>query len=167
MSMNWRQYMEAAGIKSAGSGEASSKKKKPDAVQRRFQMKLKQDKVSFTVSYESVVERSVTRVVGLDCEMVGVQDGKESILARVSVVNSYGYCLYDTFVKPTEDVVDYRTSVSGVRPKDMERGVEFAAAQKAVAELLKGRILVGHAVRNDLRVLYLSHPKKRIRDTSK
>ena len=35
-----------------------------------------------------------------------------------------------------------------------------------VAEFLKERILVGHAVQGDLAVLKLSHPREMIRDTS-
>jgi len=66
----------------------------------------------------------VTKVIGMDCEMVGVgDDGKESILARVSVVNQYGCCVYDKFVKPTERVTDYRTKVSGVRRADLVNGI--------------------------------------------
>lgn len=107
-----------------------------------------------------------TRVVAMDCEMVGVgHEGKDSILARVSIVNVMGHVIYDKFVKPTEEVVDYRTAVSGVRPSDLEKGEEFAKVQKEVSEILNGRILVGHAVHHDLKVLFLSHPKRRIRDT--
>ncbi|KAL3254901.1 hypothetical protein MRX96_046723 [Rhipicephalus microplus] len=107
-----------------------------------------------------------TRVVAMDCEMVGVgHEGKDSILARVSIVNVMGHVIYDKFVKPTEEVVDYRTAVSGVRPSDVEKGEEFAKVQKEVSEILSGRILVGHAVHHDLKVLFLSHPKRRIRDT--
>jgi RNA exonuclease 4 len=59
----------------------------------------------------------------MDCEMVGVgENGKESVLARVSIVNHFGHCIYDTFVKPTEKVTDYRTHVSGVRPADLAKG---------------------------------------------
>ena len=59
----------------------------------------------------------------MDCEMVGVgSDGQDSILARVSIVNQFGQCIYDTFVKPTESVTDYRTHVSGVRAKDLAKG---------------------------------------------
>jgi len=66
----------------------------------------------------------VTKVVGMDCEMVGVgDDGKESILARVSIVNQYGCCIYDKFVRPTERVTDYRTKVSGVRWTDLMNGI--------------------------------------------
>lgn len=55
--------------------------------------------------------------------MVGVgPDGKDSALARISIVNQYGHCVYDKFVKPKEPVTDYRTWVSGVRPEDLEKG---------------------------------------------
>lgn len=112
--------------------------------------------------------KGLTKVVSMDCEMVGVgREGKEDMLARVSVVNQYGHCVYDQFVKPMEHVVDYRTHVSGVRKEDLDKGIEFSVVQKEVADVLKNRTLVGHAIHNDLKVLYLSHPKKKIRDTSR
>lgn len=59
----------------------------------------------------------------MDCEMVGVgPDGEESILARCSLVNQFGKCIYDKFVRPTEKVTDYRTAVSGIRPEDINEG---------------------------------------------
>ena len=65
----------------------------------------------------------LTKALAMDCEMVGVGDGGEtSILARVSLVNNYGHCVYDKFVQAKERVTDYRTFVSGVRPQDMKRG---------------------------------------------
>ena len=55
--------------------------------------------------------------------MVGVGiDGKESMLARVSIVNSFCDTVYDTFVAPMQEVVDYRTEFSGVRPQDLVDG---------------------------------------------
>ncbi|KAG8447496.1 hypothetical protein GDO86_014844 [Hymenochirus boettgeri] len=110
----------------------------------------------------------LTRTVAMDCEMVGVgSDGEESILARVSLVNQFGKCVYDKFVKPTEKVTDYRTAVSGIRPRDITKGESFKVVQKEVSEILKGRILVGHALHNDLKILFLDHPKKALRDTQK
>ncbi|XP_064146675.1 RNA exonuclease 4 isoform X3 [Loxodonta africana] len=47
------------------------------------------------------------------------------------------------------------------------RREELAVVQEEVAEMLKGRILVGHALHNDLKVLFLDHPKKKVRDTQK
>ncbi|NXO68592.1 REXO4 exonuclease, partial [Phainopepla nitens] len=110
----------------------------------------------------------LTRAVAMDCEMVGVgPQGEGSIVARVSIVNQFGKCVYDKYVKPTEKVTDYRTAVSGIRPQNLSTGEDFQTVQKEVAEILKGRILVGHALRNDLKVLLLDHPQKKIRDTQR
>jgi len=106
------------------------------------------------------------RYVALDCEMVGVGiDGKESSLARVSVVNYHGAVLLDEIVKQRERVVDYRTEWSGIRPGDMVNALPFVEVQRRVAGLLKDKILVGHAVFNDLKALLLSHPFPSTRDT--
>ena len=64
-------------------------------------------------------------------------------------------------------MTDYRTAVSGVRPEDLQGAPQFKEVQAEVSELLKGRILVGHAIKHDFKVLFLDHPKKMIRDTSK
>lgn len=61
----------------------------------------------------------------MDCEMVGVGiDGKESMLARVSIVNQYGHRIYDEYVKPIEDVIDYRTRYSGIRKENLLKGTK-------------------------------------------
>ena len=104
----------------------------------------------------------------MDCEMVGVgYRASGSMLARCSIVNSHGHVLYDTFVASQEKVVDYRTRWSGVRKRDLIGAPSFVEVQEKVAGFLKGRILIGHAIANDLKVLYLSHPRRDIRDTSK
>jgi len=94
-------------------------------------------------------------------------DGEDSILARVSIVNHFGNLVYDTYVAATERVTDFRTHVSGIRPQDLKNAPDFKSVQIKVAEILKDRILVGHAIHHDLKVLYLDHPRKLIRDTSK
>ncbi|KAM6898057.1 RNA exonuclease 4 [Lycodopsis pacificus] len=110
----------------------------------------------------------LTKAVAIDCEMVGVgPHGEDSILARVSLVNHFGKCIYDKYVKPTEKVTDYRTAVSGIRPDDIKDGENLQIVQKEVADILQGRIVIGHALHNDLKILLLDHPKKKIRDTQK
>lgn len=107
------------------------------------------------------------KYVAMDCEFVGVGfEGKESALARVSIVNFYGHILLDTFVKPKEKVVDWRTWVSGVTPRHMNDAITFEEAQTMSHNILKDRVLVGHAIHHDLDALFLSHPKHMIRDTS-
>lgn len=109
----------------------------------------------------------LTKVVALDCEMVGTgYNGKDSMLARVSLVNYFGHCIYDKYVKPTEKVTDFRTSVSGIRQRDLKDGADFTTVQQEVFNIIKGRILVGHGIRHDLKALYLSHPRSKMRDTS-
>ncbi|KAI5096401.1 RNA exonuclease 4, partial [Silurus meridionalis] len=110
----------------------------------------------------------LTRAVAMDCEMVGVgPGGEESMLARVSIVNYFGKCVYDKYVKSTQKVTDYRTAVSGIRPADIQHGESFKTVQQEVAKILEGRILVGHAIHNDLKILLLDHPKRNTRDTQK
>ncbi|CAL8303893.1 unnamed protein product [Lota lota] len=148
--------------------EAAVGKEAADVVRRRtdVQKKAPQDLEESLVKTNAFT--GLTRAVAMDCEMVGVgPDGEDSILARVSIVNLFGKLIYDRFVKPTEEVTDYRTAVSGVRPEDVKDGEDMKTVQKEVGEILEGRILVGHAIHNDLKVLFLDHPKKKIRDTQK
>ncbi|KAL4874124.1 hypothetical protein BDV12DRAFT_181965 [Aspergillus spectabilis] len=111
----------------------------------------------------------IGKYVAMDCEMVGVgpNPDNDSALARISIVNFNGEQLYDSYVRPKEMVTDWRTHVSGIAPKHMVEARTLEQVQKEVAEILHGRVLVGHAIRNDLDALLLSHPKRDIRDTSK
>lgn len=110
----------------------------------------------------------VGKYIAIDCEMVGVGEGGFGhALARVSIVDFHGQQVYDSYVRPKEKVVDWRTRISGITPKHMATAREFEAVQIEVAQLLKGRIIVGHDLRHDLDVLILDHPRKDIRDTAK
>ncbi|KAL4806425.1 Nop53-domain-containing protein [Aspergillus unguis] len=111
----------------------------------------------------------IGKYVAIDCEMVGVgpNPDNDSALARISLVNYNGDQVYDSYVRPKEMVTDWRTYVSGILPKHMVEARSLEQVQREVAEILEGRILVGHALRNDLDALLLSHPKRDIRDTSK
>ena len=97
--------------------------------------------------------KGLTKAISMDCEMVGVgYKGTDSVLARVSIVNQFGHCVYDKYVKPREKVTDYRTAVSGIRPSDIENANNFKDVQKEVSDILSNRVLVGHAIRHDLKV---------------
>ncbi|CAD0084895.1 unnamed protein product [Aureobasidium vineae] len=111
------------------------------------------------------------KFLAIDCEMVGTGPLDDNVLARVSIVNFHGEQIYDSFVQPVPgvEVTDYRTFVSGIRPHHLKPDVArpFSEVQKEVAALIDGKILIGHALKNDLDVLLLSHPKRDIRDTSR
>ncbi|CAJ1966765.1 unnamed protein product [Cylindrotheca closterium] len=109
------------------------------------------------------------RIVGIDCEMVGVGPGGfQSVLARVTIVDYHGTLLLDTFVQVQDKITDYRTHVSGISPSDLQSAgaVSFQRCRQYVQSIIKHKILVGHGLQNDLRVLSIQHPWYNIRDTS-
>lgn len=107
------------------------------------------------------------KYVAIDCEMVGVGPrGSISALARVSVVDFHGNVLLDSYVKPTQPVTQYRTWVSGIRPRHLKNAGGFKAVTKNVAKLINNKILIGHAIHHDLQALAIQHPPELIRDTS-
>lgn len=146
---------------------------------------------------ESKSDTPATAVAGkyiaLDCEMVGTTNvtplsilahnrhdaanapPEYSILARVSIVDYAGATIYDAYVLPPAgvQVSNYRTQWSGITASHLQpsnsttRPKTFEAVQKEVDSLLHGRVLVGHALKNDLAVLGLTHPNRDIRDTSR
>lgn len=107
-------------------------------------------------------------MVAMDCEMVGVGPRKFSVLARVTIVDVHGDAIFDTFVKVEEKVSDYRTFVSGIRPSDLtsQKAISFGECRRKVMTAIEGKILVGHALENDLKILNLHHPWEMIRDTA-
>ena len=100
--------------------------------------------------------------------MVGVGSmGSISVLARVSLVNYHGHVILDEYVLPQEHIIDYRTNVSGITPNLLrQHGKPFQQVQKRVSDILKGKIVVGHALKNDFKALLLDHPRHLMRDTS-
>ena len=68
------------------------------------------------------------------------------------MVNNAGNVLLDKHVAQKERVTDYRTRFSGIRPSDLVGASSLEEVQAEVAAMFKGRIVVGHAITNDLTV---------------
>jgi RNA exonuclease 4 len=53
---------------------------------------------------------------------------------------------------------DFRTHVSGVEPKHIQKqqAMEVTACREQVAAILKGKVLVGHALQNDLHAFFFN-----------
>ncbi|KDO18280.1 hypothetical protein SPRG_16319 [Saprolegnia parasitica CBS 223.65] len=151
---NWQK------LKASVAKPASNKPKKHDLAPAP---KAKKAKAAPSIDW---IDTSL--IVAMDCEMVGVgSDGKRSVLARCSIVDFDGNVVYDEHVKPLERVTDFRTHVSGIRAKSLRDALPFEQCQKDVAAIFDGKIVVGHAIRNDMQALMLTHPKGMIRDTTK
>ncbi|XP_034409129.1 interferon-stimulated 20 kDa exonuclease-like 2 isoform X2 [Cyclopterus lumpus] len=109
-----------------------------------------------------------TKYLALDCEMVGTgPKGSISQLARCSLVSYEGDVVYDKFINPSMPVTDYRTRWSGIRRCDLVNAMPYVEARKEILRLLMGKVVIGHAVHNDFKVLGYSHPAALTRDTSR
>ena len=110
-----------------------------------------------------------TSFVALDCEMVGVgPGGYESSCAKVTIVDWNGQTLLDAYIQQTQEVTDYRTFVSGITPQILKNAtMTLEGCRIQVIKILQTHpILVGHALKNDLEVLGITHPWWLIRDTA-
>jgi len=139
------------------------KQQKEENAEKEKEKKKQEAEDLLPVAYKA-------RHVALDCEMVGIgSEGKKSALARVTITDWNGSVLYDSHVQVPSRVTDFRTHVSGILPKHIQKQSALAPEQcrKEVGAIIKGKILVGHALQNDLQVLFLQHPKEDIRDTAK
>lgn len=131
----------------------------------------KQSLEAKNLAEDALTDEYKSRYLALDCEMVGIgTDGKKSALARVSIVDWNGKVVLDTFVQVPTRVTDFRTFVSGVTAKDIQKGsgaMKESECREKVANILRHKVLVGHALKNDFQALLLTHPKGDIRDTAK
>ncbi|XP_057582940.1 interferon-stimulated 20 kDa exonuclease-like 2 [Hippopotamus amphibius kiboko] len=117
--------------------------------------------------YSAASQNIPTKMVAIDCEMVGTgPKGHVSSLARCSIVSYSGDVLYDEYILPPCHIVDYRTRWSGIRKQHMVNATPFKIARSQILKILTGKIVVGHAIHNDFKALQYFHPKSLTRDTS-
>jgi len=159
---------------SSDDSSTATPQKQCQQKQRRKNNQKKTKKPLYQNQNDKNGEQEVTfeeqsRYLALDCEMVGVgYAGKKSSVARVTLVDWDGRIVWDEFVRQEQEVTDYRTFVSGITPLDVEDAIlTFDECRQRVQEMITDKILVGHALKNDLRALSLSHPWMATRDTAK
>lgn len=87
-------------------------------------------------------------------------------MIRVTVINDKNEVLYDTLVKPENEVVDYNTIWSGITAEDLQNvRTTLNDVQMQLLKLIPASaILVGQSLESDLKALRMVH--ERIIDTS-
>ncbi|XP_041452125.1 putative uncharacterized protein DDB_G0282129 isoform X4 [Drosophila obscura] len=97
-------------------------------------------------------------VYALDCEMSYTGRGLD--VTKVSLVALNGQLVYEHFVRPDCDIIDYNTRYSGITEQDLRSGdvKSLAEVQRDLLQLISAdTILIGHALDNDLRALRIVH----------
>ncbi len=188
---------QPSATKAANKSAASTKKKSQANNQRRRRTKnTKNNKKSSPKVIQFPTELTPSeksQYIALDAEMVGVGPyGQHSRLARITIVNYDGECIYDHHVQVLETVTDYRTHVSGITCEDIappsttsitssnndndasnnnsngrNPPIPYEQCQSEVASILHDKIVIGHGLKNDFRVLGLHHPWTHTRDTAR
>lgn len=104
---NWHQYL-LQNNKNITVNNSTNNNKTTYNNKHRNQLVTKLGTKPTNTILKNATNTSVTKkfssAVAIDCEMVGIGDGRDNMLARVSIVDENGQCLYDTFVKPMEKV---------------------------------------------------------------
>ncbi|KAF8739294.1 hypothetical protein AX14_010078 [Amanita brunnescens Koide BX004] len=120
-------------------------------------------------SMDNTSTPSPEQFLALSCINVGVgPGGTTSMVARVALVDYQGHIVLDKFVTPTLPVTDYRSSATGITEEELasSEALSFPVVQQHVANLIKGKILVGHSLWNDLSVLGIPHSAADTRDVA-
>ncbi|XP_033247160.1 uncharacterized protein LOC108157372 isoform X3 [Drosophila miranda] len=97
-------------------------------------------------------------VYALDCEMSYTGRGLD--VTKVSLVALNGQLVYEHFVRPDSDIIDYNTRYSGITEQDLRSDSvkTLAEVQRDLLQLINDdTILIGHALDNDLRALRIVH----------
>uniref|UniRef100_A0AAQ4RSK3 Exonuclease domain-containing protein n=1 Tax=Gasterosteus aculeatus aculeatus TaxID=481459 RepID=A0AAQ4RSK3_GASAC len=102
-------------------------------------------------------DTSCPGVYSLDCDMCYTIHGLE--LSRVTVVNWSLQVVYDTFVRPDNEVIDYNTRFSGVSEEDVKGNrTSLREVQETLLSFVSAdTILIGHGLETDLCALKLLH----------
>ncbi|XP_015930310.1 putative exonuclease GOR [Parasteatoda tepidariorum] len=98
-----------------------------------------------------------SNIYSLDCEMIFTTCGLE--LAKVTLIDISGSIMYDTYVRPEHQILDYNFEFSGIDESQLE-GVTttLTDVHKIFSNLLnKDTILIGHCLANDFLALNIVH----------
>ncbi|KAG0430978.1 Small RNA degrading nuclease 5, partial [Dictyocoela muelleri] len=91
---------------------------------------------------------------------------RQSELGRITILNNNGEIIYDKYVKPENEVIDYRSEYSGLTPDLLVNAISFESMKNDIQKIIGiNTVIVGHSLENDMAALRSYHHL--IIDTSK
>lgn len=78
--------------------------------------------------------------------------GDEDTLARISLVTEEGDCLYDSYVKPENQITDYVTNISGITFTHIKNAPHHQEVMKEIKKIINHKFVVGHTIAKDIEV---------------
>jgi RNA exonuclease 4 len=112
----------------------------------------------FGLPFEYPPAEEPENLLGLDCEMVRGLTDDLRFLARISLVSQSGEVIFDSWVKPTRPVGNYKTHITGATREILDGGIPFDSLPppQALGINPSRTILCGHGLVNDFSFLPLS-----------
>ncbi|KAL5495586.1 hypothetical protein ACEPAI_1049 [Sanghuangporus weigelae] len=109
-----------------------------------------------------------SKYVSVSTQYVLATPQRVPILARVSVVDYRGNILYDSFVRPTHQIEDLRSSITGLLAEHLlsNEAMHPSAVKEQVSALFQGKIIIGHSLWMHFSLLGLTHPALDTRDVA-
>lgn len=104
-------------------------------------------------------EHSGSTIFAMDCEFCVAASGH--VLTRISLVDFEGKVVFDSLVKPEQEILDYATKYSGITPEMLEEVTTTLeqVQERLVLTVSSTDILIGHSLESDLKVLKLKHDR--------
>lgn len=93
-------------------------------------------------------------LVALDCEMMLTEGGTQ--LGRLTMLDHRGRVLYDKYVRPETQVLDYLEQYSGLNHYNTSAGISLRQLREEVLEYIgTNTYVLGHGLENDLSAINL------------
>lgn len=93
-------------------------------------------------------------LVALDCEMMICKNGKQ--IGRLSIIDVTGKVIYDKFIQPESEVVDYVEKYSGLNFENTSKGITLKDMRREMLEIIGiDTVVLGHGLENDLEAMQL------------
>ncbi|CAA7388760.1 unnamed protein product [Spirodela intermedia] len=124
----------------------------------------------------------ISRVVAMDCELVGGgSDGSLDLCARVCLVDESENLIFHSYVKSQIPVTNYRYEITGITEENLVDALPLNDVKHTIEQILyngesigiarveggRALILVGHGLDHDLYCLNMHYPPHLLRDTAK